>query len=171
MAHVVAADLVLPSLFDRLGQLGEASTLGGIPLATAIERLRVDLTTLLNTRRRLETVPRGLEQLNYSILRYGLADLTAWDIRSEEALEAVRRDVEETIRRCEPRLDDLVVVPITGRPSPDSFAVELAITATFRVEPEPVRVQFISQIQRDTKTILVERRPEDGAGGATRGAS
>jgi type VI secretion system protein ImpF len=169
MARPLLPDRVIPALFDRLGREGGIVAAPGITARQAVERLHADLAGLLNTRRTLAGIPDGLDELAASVLTYGLADFTALDLQVGSAREAVRSDIALTIRRCEPRLSQVRVELATDE-DPTGFSIGFRIAALFRADPETVPVKFVTHLQRDSKTFVVEPTPDGQAGGDGGGA-
>src|SRR5215469_9145190 len=112
----MASDPLLPSIIDRL--FDDAPDVSTEPAWSWTQDLRElkqsvvrDLEALLNTRQTrsellLDSPPAEIAN---SVLTYGLPDLTSAKVDSPEAREALRRAVEEAIRRFEPRLVDVRV--------------------------------------------------------------
>jgi type VI secretion system protein ImpF len=68
-----------------------------------------DLEKLLNTRRQIVDVPDSLKELGESVFTYGLPDYTAHNPRSITVKQSLLRDIEGTIFRFEPRLQNVSV--------------------------------------------------------------
>jgi type VI secretion system protein ImpF len=68
-----------------------------------------DLEKLLNTRRVIVDVPDSLKELGESLFTYGLRDYTALNPRSVAVRQSLLRDIEATILRFEPRLQNVAV--------------------------------------------------------------
>ena len=68
-----------------------------------------DLENLLNTRRNIQVPPATFEELNNSLFVYGVRDYTAQNPRSPAAKQQLRLDIEQTLRRFEPRLRNVTV--------------------------------------------------------------
>src|SRR5580698_3350215 len=96
---------IVASLFDRLTD-GEPANSREVPPTEWDQResyrlsVARDLTNLLNTRLNEADIPEEFELSRDSILAYGLQDFTVAPVDRE----TVRRGVERTIRRFEPRL-------------------------------------------------------------------
>src|SRR5262249_42089142 len=104
-----AAPVARLSLLDRLRDL-EPDQQRGPPLsptesiAAVRHSLRRDLEALLNTRRRWRSWPEGYTELEVSPVGYGISDFSAGAFNDPQRRERLRSDVEQTIRRFEPRL-------------------------------------------------------------------
>jgi type VI secretion system protein ImpF len=100
-----------------------------------------DLQWLLNTRQITDSAEEHHELLGDSVYNYGLPDITLLSADSSETAGQLRRIIEETIERFEPRLSDVHVTLVRGQSSTDR-KVEFLIEADLRVEPETERVEF-----------------------------
>jgi type VI secretion system protein ImpF len=117
-----------------------------------------DMSALLNTKRRENEVPDEFVELNQSLLAYGLPDFTSYALRSPMEQNRLRREVESTIRRFEPRLLG-VTVHLETRGEFDS-GVRFRVDAQLKMEPEPEPVRFDTILEVDTShfTIASENR-------------
>lgn len=136
------------SILDRLSESGSGN-------AVKIQRegIRRDLEALLNTRRRMLTSPAELDELEGSLLDYGLDDFTQESQMSEGFRDEFVESVERLVRRFEPRLTrfEVMVVPdqdqldrtlrfrITGLVTLDGTAQEMR----FDSHVDPVRGHFV----------------------------
>lgn len=157
----MASDPLLPSILDRL--LDDAPDVSTEPpwswtqdlqeLKRAVVR---DLEALLNTRQaRLELLRDSPEaEIAQSVLTYGLPDLTSAKIDGPEAREAVRRGVEDAIRRFEPRLID-VRVQAHDPDGPHDRVLRLTVEAWLAMDPDPVPVTFDTVVESATGVYQV----------------
>ena len=67
------------------------------------QAVRRDLEHLLNARQRCRSWPRRLDQLDRSLLNYGIPDFSGVELGASERREDFRSAVEQVIRRAEPR--------------------------------------------------------------------
>ena len=113
-----------PTIIDRLIDRGDAER--KTSLATLREGLRRDLEAALNSRRRLASWPRELEQLDRSLVNYGLDDMINESLTATDFRERFVEDVELLIRRLEPRIGrfEVTILPNTD---------ELDRTLRFRI--------------------------------------
>lgn len=113
-----------------------------------------DLEHLLNTRRRCKACPPELQEVNKSLIDYGIPDFTALNMSAPSERERTRLAIERVIRQFEPRLKNVVV---TVQPNVDRAdrRLRLRITAVLRTEPVPERVVFDSELQPSTARIQV----------------
>ena len=63
-----------------------------------------DLSALLNTRRAEQDFDPAYEEATNSLLSFGIADFTSYNLKSGVEQEQVRRSIERAIRQFEPRL-------------------------------------------------------------------
>jgi len=111
-----------------------------------------DLAALLNTRRAEDEIDPSYEEVNNSILAFGVADFTSYNLKNGVEQERVRRSIERAIHLFEPRLTRVTVSlePTDGtRP-----VLQFQISATLRLQPaEPV--QFDATVRRDSRRVAV----------------
>ncbi len=111
-------------------------------LKQAVKR---DLEWLLNTRRTF-SVPEELPDLAGSLLGYGLPDFSTMSVRSTEDQDNLVHALETTLKRFEPRLEDVAVSLASA--SPLERALHFRIEARLKVDPVPEPVTF------DTMLVL-----------------
>ena len=126
--------------------------------ADALEALRLsvrrDLQWLLNTRRHWRSLPASLRGLEASPLGFGLPDFAAGSFQDPGRREALRREVEETIRRFEPRFLTLhVMLPEVEETL--SGTLRLRIEALLRAEPAPEPIGFVTLLDPVTDEVTV----------------
>ena len=111
------------SLIDRLtsDEARGAATVGALR-----EGLRRDLEALMNARRRMVSWPGEYDNLEQSLLNYGLDDLTNETQGSQDFRDEFIEAVEKLLRRFEPRLGRFEVRVLS---EPD----ELDRTLRFRI--------------------------------------
>jgi type VI secretion system protein ImpF len=116
-----------------------------------------DLESLLNTRRELlYELSADFEEVNRSLLVYGLPDFTAFNLLDVGDLARLRRAIEGAIANFEPRLQR---VRVTMEPPKQSDrAVHFRIDALLRVEPAPQPVTFDTILQLGTQEYVVKRQ-------------
>jgi type VI secretion system protein ImpF len=113
-----------------------------------------DLAAILNTRRADEDFDPAFVQCTNSILTYGVADFTSYNLNNGFDRERVRQSVERAIRQFEPRLTHVTVTveqPDSIRPLL-KFQIE-AILRTDSAASEPV--VFDATIHRDSRRVSV----------------
>ena len=113
-----------------------------------------DIEALLNTRRELLTeLPPEFQEVNYSVLTYGLPDFTSMSLNSHKDRKSIRREIETTLGRFEPRLR-AIKVTVEG-PKKLEHALHFRIDAMLLVEPNPEAVSFDAMLQLSTSTYQV----------------
>jgi type VI secretion system protein ImpF len=116
----------------------------------AVER---DLEWLLNSRRAVYKQPNGMKPLGRSLVTYGLPDLASLCPSAAGDQQRLRLEIQEAIRRFEPRLAR-VRVTVEGDPTPER-SIRFRIEALLRVEPEPEPVAFDSVLRLDDQTFEI----------------
>ena len=148
------------SLLDRLID-EEPDKLRDSPLSPAesVEALRRavrrDLEALLNTRRRWRSWPEGYTELGVSPVGYGMSDFSAGAFNDPRRREWLRSDVEQTIRRFEPRLIRLRVTLMELKDALEA-TLHLRIEALLRVEPAPEPIAFDTLVDAATTEVMVK---------------
>jgi type VI secretion system protein ImpF len=116
--------------------------------------VRRDLEALLNTRRRWRSWPERYTELGVSPLGYGIADFSAGAFNDPRRREWLRSDVEQTIRRFEPRLVRLRVSLIDSKDDLEA-RLRLRIEGLLRVDPAPEPIAFDTLVDAATAEVLV----------------
>jgi type VI secretion system protein ImpF len=113
-----------------------------------------DIEHLLNARRPWRSLPwRALEN---SPLGYGISDFTAGAFNEGSEQERFRIEIQEAIRRFEPRLAQ-VQVRIASAPTPTRAVLKLHIDALLLIDPMPEPISFDTLV--DTTRADVVLRP------------
>jgi type VI secretion system protein ImpF len=112
-----------------------------------------DLSALLNTKRREEEVPEQFTETNRSLLTYGLPDFSSYGLNSEAAQSRLRRAIEATIRRFEPRLENVNVA--LEKTQDTDRALRFRVNAFLRVEPAPEPISFETLLQPESGQFVV----------------
>jgi type VI secretion system protein ImpF len=113
-----------------------------------------DLELLLNTRQRCLALPEGKDELPNSLMNYGLPDFAGANITTDEQKIALRKEVEATIRRFEPRLKNIRVELVDTSQSLDR-SLRLRIDATVEAEPIAEHVVYDSVLEPVTRTFSI----------------
>jgi type VI secretion system protein ImpF len=125
-----------------------------------VERLRRsvhrDLEALLNARRPWRSVSDEHAALRLSPVGYGIPDFTAGAFNDRRQREVLRMEIEEAIRRFEPRLTQ-VQVQLADDVDLLRTTLRLRIDALLRVDPAPEPIVFDTMV--DTTTADVTLRP------------
>jgi type VI secretion system protein ImpF len=116
--------------------------------------VRRDLQSLLNARRRWHSWPQSMRELATSPLGYGLPDFASGAFGEPARREALRREVEDTIRRFEPRF---ISVKVHLRDVDDvlSGALRLRIEALLDADPAPEPVGFDTFLDTARDEVVV----------------
>ena len=131
--------------------------------AEAVTRLRAavhrDIEALLNARRPWRSVPASWPLLRTSPLAFGIPDFTAGAFNDPLEREQLRLEVEEAIRRFEPRLSQLEV-HVAEDILPLRSTLTLRIDALLLTQPQPHPISFDTLV--DTTTANVTLQPVQG---------
>ena len=151
--------LLVSSLLDRLLDDDPALTREVSKSRTQLlcdlkQSVRRDLENLLNTRRCCAVWPAHLEELERSLVSYGIPDITSTGLGTAAARDDFRRAVEDVIRQFEPRFTS-VAVEMVENAEPVDRTLRFRIRALLRAEPAPEPVVFDSMLQPATGNIEV----------------
>ncbi|MBN2490939.1 MAG: type VI secretion system baseplate subunit TssE [Planctomycetes bacterium] len=150
MARVPGSQPLLPSVLNRL-----MDPTGVKRMRELKEYIRRDLEDLLNTRWRCVSWPRNLDELDVSLVNYGIPDFTGANLGSPENQEEFRRVVEQVIRNFEPRFKS-VTVTLLRNPEALDRTLRFRIEATLHTEPAPEPVVFDSALEPLTASFQVK---------------
>ena len=120
------------------------------------EAVRRDLEALLNTRERCRGWPDILEEIDNSVVGYGLPDFSVLSLQGRWR-ENLRRRVLETIRRFEPRLSQ-IDVRFEDQGEGLERVARFRIEALMHADPAPEPVAFNTQIDGATRLMSVADR-------------
>jgi type VI secretion system protein ImpF len=139
------------SILDRLiddtpGQQDSGRNQRGFNLKALRQSVRRDLENLLNSRVQWHTWPESFQELELSLLNYGLPDFSVMVVDSTEGRDQLCRAVENTIRRFEPRFVD-VEVSIPESSDAIDRIMRLRIQALLYADPEPEHIMFDSEVE------------------------
>ena len=163
IARRVPARAQLP-LLDRLideapEQAQDAPLSPGEALGALRRSVRRDIEALLNARRRWRSWPPALTELAVSPLNYGIPDCTGGTYHGPGEREALRREIEDTIRRFEPRFRSVRVTLVTSENKLEP-TMRLRIEAMLHAEPAPEPVTFDTVVDPVTADVVVRARDE-----------
>lgn len=114
-----------------------------------------DIEALLNTRRELLTdLPPEYQELQRSLLTYGLPDFTTRSLQNQADRKTIRREIEQSLSIFEPRLRGVKVT--IEDPKKFEQALYFRIDALLRVEPNPEAVSFDAVLQLSTAKYEVK---------------
>lgn len=162
MAKVERDQPLVPSVLDRLidnrpDQSQEAAKARHQLIGELRQSIRRDLENLLNTRWRAESWPDDLTELQQSLVRYGIPDVSGAgaDIVSERGRMEYLRLVQETIQRFEPRFKT-VRVEFLQATDPLDRTLRFRIDAVMYAFPAPEPVVFDTSLEPATGEFSVE---------------
>jgi type VI secretion system protein ImpF len=153
MAGPPAKSMVIASLFDRLTDYEPRNSREILPperdqreaYKASVAR---DLTNLLNTRRSEADIPEEFEYTRESLAAYGVQDFTT----SPMDREAIRRAVERTVRRFEPRLSRVQVTEVEA----GSLTYLFRISGMLRVELGLEPVVYDADLPAESRRFWVK---------------
>lgn len=154
MAAVRSNQPVVASVLDRLlddhpETAKEFPKSRGQVLREMKQSVRRDLENLLNTRWRAQPWPKHLDELECSLVNYGIPDFTGISFGSAGGQQRLVETIEQTIRRFEPRLKHVKVELLPATDQADR-TLRFRIDALLRAEPAPEPVVFDTQLQATT---------------------
>ena len=126
----------------------------GEAMAALRASVRRDLEALLNARRRWRSWPDGLGELAASPIGFGIPDFTAGAMNEPGRRDALRAEVEATIRRFEPRLISVKVALIEGTDKLDA-TLRLRIDGLLHADPAPEPIAFDTRVDSTTADVVV----------------
>jgi type VI secretion system protein ImpF len=159
MARLKAAQPLVPSVLDRLldnepDVSREAPRSNHQVLADLKLSLRRDLENLLNTRARCLQLPSDLTELNESLVNYGIPDITGQDLGQEKVRQKFCRELEEILRKYEPRFQS-VKVEMLATDTLDR-TLRFRIDGMIYADPAPEPVIFDSAMKAVSGTFEVK---------------
>ena len=112
-----------------------------------------DLTALLNRRRAEVDFDPEYEQTNNSLLTFGIADFTSFNLKNGIEQQKVRLSIERAVRQFEPRLAHVTVT--LEEPDPLRPVLRFHIEAVLRGDSRAEPVVFDVNLSRDSRRIAV----------------
>jgi type VI secretion system protein ImpF len=160
----MAEPTLKPSVLDRLIGAdrrwdGNRPTGWADSLEVVKRSLLRDLQWLLNTRQISIPAEDPHELLARSVYNFGLPDITALSAESSETPARLRRFIEETVERFEPRLTD-VRVTLSDVGDSTRRRVQFLIEADLNIDPEPERVEFDTVLELSSGKFAVSSHGE-----------
>lgn len=119
--------------------------------------VRRDLEALLNARRRWRSWSPELTELAASPIGYGIPDFTSGAMNEAGRREALRAEVEATIRRFEPRMMTVKVMLLENENKLDA-TLRLRIDGLLHADPAPEPVAFDTTVDSTTADVSVSAR-------------
>ena len=129
-------------------------------MAALRHSVRRDLEALLNARRRWRSWPARYAELRVSPLAYGIPDFAAGAFNDPRRREGLRAEVEDAIRRFEPRFASVRVSLVDTKDKLDA-TLRLRIDALLHAEPAPEPIAFDTLVDATTANVVVRTRHED----------
>lgn len=159
MAEPTRAHPLVPSFLDRL--LGadpptefELERSRSRLIRDLKERIQRDLQYLLNTRWRCGPIPNDLDQLPYSLVRYGIPDFAGASMGSMGSRDEFLYLIQTAITRFEPRLRHPKVIHVESKTSGDRI-LRFRIEALLVLEEDSEPVAFLSQMEPTSGSFQV----------------
>lgn len=113
-----------------------------------------DIEAMLNARRPWRRAPTELDQLPQSPYGYGLPDFTSGALTDPDRREALRREIEATLRRMEPRLTQIRVSPL-DEGDQRRATLRFRIEAVLRVDTAAEPVTFDTMVDTASAVVAV----------------
>ena len=150
---------LVPTILDRLlddnpGQVHDPLRTSGFLLRELKKSVRRDLENLLNTRYRCREIPSHLEELETSLLNYGIPDFTGAVFANEDDRKDLRRIIERIIRQFEPRFKE-VTVHLDTKSTSNDRVIRFRIDALLHADPAPEPVVFDSQLEPSSNMFFI----------------
>lgn len=160
MAEIETSQLILPSIMDRLidenpGVSTDVPKMRVQAMRDLRNSVRRDLEAILNTRQTILNWSDDLTEINYSVIDFGVADMSGLSVGSEGAKEEFRALIEDRIRKFEPRFKSVEVKLVTNSDA-DDRALRFHIDAWLDVNPAPEHVDFDSVLDPISRTFAVK---------------
>lgn len=159
MAHFDKKKKLRPSILDRLFD-NEPSVTTEVEsgrhqrLRELRSNVRRDLEQLLNTRYRIIGPPEHFEQLETSLLNYGLPDLATVNIIDNDQKKAFTRTLENILKTYEPRFKTVKVIFYENKDKTDR-TLRFRIDAILYADPSPESVVFDTVLESVTRNVSV----------------
>lgn len=119
------------------------------------DSVRRDLESLLNTRYYIITPSDSQQELDKSLLNYGLPDLATVNILDSKKRNQFARRLEKTLLDYEPRFKSVSVSYQDNKDSLDR-TLRFRIDAEIYAEPLPETVVFDSILESVTRTVSIK---------------
>lgn len=150
---------VLPSILDRLLDDDPDQPLDPPRSADQLHRalrdaIRRDVEAFFNTRRSAVPMLEEFEDLEGTILDYGVPDFVGKNLASPRRRQEFLRELEALLRRHEPRFKTLSVVPL-GNADTAQRSLRFRIDAVVFAEPAPENLQFNSRLEPISRSFSV----------------
>lgn len=117
--------------------------------------VRRDLERLLNTRYRVVAPPAEFEEIEHSLLNYGMPDLATVNIIDNDRRKEFTHKLENILRRFEPRFKTVKVQYLDNKDNTDR-TLRFRIDAVLYADPAPEVVVFDSILESVTRNVTVK---------------
>ena len=159
MAKIRDDQPLVPSVLDRLlddepENSQEAPKSRHQVIRDLKQSVRRDLENLLNTRWRCAAWPANLDEVELSLLNYGIPDFTGVNMAAPSERERLRQIIERIVRKFEPRFKTVKVKLLENSDNMDR-TLRFRIDALLHAEPAPEPVVFDSQLEPATSDFEV----------------
>jgi type VI secretion system protein ImpF len=128
------------------------------------QSVRRDLENLLNTRWRCVGWAKDLSELDDSLVNYGIPDFTGKSLGSAGSREEFVREIQETIKRFEPRLRR-VRVELVDNSEREDRTMRFRIDAVLQADPDPEPVVFDSMLEPTSGDFRIGSAGSEGTTG------
>ena len=160
MAKIQSDKPLAASILDRLidhrpDQTRETARSQNQVLVELRQAVRRDLEALLNTRMRCTTWPNELDELERSLVNYGIPDVTAANLQSEQGRRKYLKHIESTIRQFEPRFKSVRVALLSNADDLDR-TLRFRIQAVMYASPAPETLVLDTALAPDTGNFTVK---------------
>jgi len=160
MAGIKQDQPLVPSLLDRLlddepENKREAPKSRNQVIRELKLSVRRDLENLLNTRYRCEVWPPELDELELSLINYGIPDFTGANLGLTKTREEFRRVIETIVKKFEPRFKTVKVIGLDNT-EPLDRTMRFRIDAMLHADPAPEPVVFDSALEPATGMFEVK---------------
>jgi type VI secretion system protein ImpF len=115
--------------------------------------LRRDLEDLLNTVIRARSFPDYLNELDHSLINFGIKDLLTTNMSTSSERDKVILYIQKTIEKYEPRLMNISIVNISDNEN-RSHTLALRIIAETIIDNNPEEIIFNSKIDVSTGAVI-----------------
>ena len=117
--------------------------------------VRRDLENLFNSRYRISDLPEELEEVDKSLVNYGLPDLATINMIDIEKRSDFCKHIEKTIRYFEPRFKSVKVKYMENSDYTDR-TLRFRIEAVLYAEPMPEKIIFDSILEPISRNVSIE---------------
>ncbi len=165
MVRPSSSQPLVPSVFDRLiddnpGVSEDTDSSRSQLLRELRESVRRDLENLLNTRLPCHDFEGGMDQLEYSVVNYGIPDFSGNNLVSSREKEQFRRQLEKVISYFEPRFKSVRVELVDSTNETDR-TLRFRIDGLLNVQPAVKPIVFDSSMEPVTQNFRVRDLDSD----------